>query len=566
MSPRSVEAAITPGLDAAAAQLARRAVMNTIEQESLSSTGLRSDVVTLYHGGEYHLYRYKKYTDVRLVFAPEIGIAFFGGDPDNFEYPRYDLDICFFRVYEHGEPAKIKHFLKWSVEGPKQDELVFVAGNPGHTDRLNTVDHLEFLRDTAFPSTLNRLRREEVLLKTFADRSKECARRAQDELFGVQNSRKARLGGLDGLQDPRLMATKRAAERTLREQVARDPKLAFAKGAWDDVATSIHAWGEVYVDNVYLEQGAAFRSQLYAIAHALVRMAEETPKPNSERLREFRESNRESLEQSLFSTAPIYDDLEILTLGDSLAMFMERFGANHPLVVKVLDGKSPRERAAELVHGTRLADVAVRKQLAAGGETAIASSSDAMIELARLVDGPARQVRKQYEQRVDEPLRQAYNKIARAKFLIGGRNEYPDATFTLRLAFGTVRGYEQGGRRIPAWTTIGGAFEHAAEHDNQPPFQLPARWLERRDQLDMATPLNFVSTADIIGGNSGSPVVNRANEFVGIIFDGNIESLVLDFMYTDKQARATSVHSAAILEALRKVYDAQKLVDELTAP
>jgi hypothetical protein len=538
--------------------------MSSIEKESLDATGFRSDVITLYHGGEYHLYRYKKYTDVRLVFAPEQAIAFFGGDPDNFEYPRYDLDICFFRVYEHDAPAKIEHFLTWSKAGAGDGELVFVAGNPGHTDRLNTIDHLDFLRDVVFPSSLTRLRRREIVLRTFGDRSKEHMREAQDDLFGVQNSRKARLGGLAGLQDPRLMDQKRAEEKRLREEVATQSRLAFAKPAWDEVAAAVKAWNEIFVDDVYLEHSAAFNSQLYSIAHTLVRLADESAKPNADRLREFRESNRESLEQSLFSTAPIYNDLEIATLADSLAMFMERYGANHPLVVKTLAGKSPRDRAAELVSGTKLADVAARKELAAGGPSVLQGSNDPMIALARLIDSPAREVRKTYEQRVEEPLRQAYSKIARAKFLLHGASEYPDATFTLRLAYGTVRGYEQDGKAIPPWTTIGGAYEHAAEHDNTPPFRLPESWLKRRDQLDLKTPFNFVSTADIIGGNSGSPVVNRAGEFVGIIFDGNIESLVLDFMYTDQTARAVSVHSSAILEALRKVYSANALADELT--
>ncbi len=559
-----IEAAVKPGMDTAAAQQARRAVMNTLEEESRKATGLRSDVITLYQGGQYHLYRYKKYTDIRLVFAPEQDIAFFGGDPDNFEYPRYDLDICFFRVYENGEPAKIKHYLTWSKRGAEDKELVFVAGNPGHTDRLNTVDHLEFLRDRTFPSTLNRLRRQEVLLLTFSSRGQENARRAQDDLFGVQNSRKARAGGLAGLQDPKLMEQKRAAETRLRDQINRDSNLAFARPAWDEVSAALKVLGDIHAEYVYLEHGEGFHSELFHIARLLVRMAEESAKPNADRLREYRESNRESLEQSLYSTAPIYSDLETVTLADSLAAFMERFGAAHPLVVKVLAGKSPRQRAAELVQGTRLADVAVRKEIAGGGQAAIDASGDTMIALAKLVDAPSRQVRKTYEQRVDEPLRQAYSKLSRAKFFVSGTDQYPDATFTLRLAFGTVRGYEQDGKN-------GARLDHhrrrlRARRASTTTSRLSScrqAGSKHRTELDLETPLNFVCTADIIGGNSGSPVVNRAGEFVGIIFDGNIESLVLDFIYTDEQARAISVHSSAILEALRKVYNADALADEL---
>ncbi len=441
-----VDVAVKPGMDSAAAQQARRAAMNTLEKESLEKTGLRSDVVTLYQGGQYHLYRYKKYTDVRLVFAPEQSIAFFGGDPDNFEYPRYDLDICFFRVYENDAPAKLEHYLTWSKRGADDKELVFVAGHPGHTDRLNTVENLEFLRDRIFPPMLNRLRRHEIVLRTFSERSLEHARRAQDELFGVQNSRKARLGGLAGLQDPRLMEQKRAAEAKFRERVAKDPKLAFARTAWDEVNASLKVWGDNYTDYAYLEHGEGFDTELFSIARLLIRISEENNKPNPDRLREYRESNRESLEQMLFSTAPIYNDLETAKLADSLSALMERFGAAHPLVVKVLAGKSPRDRADELVQGTRLASVDVRKEIAAGGQAAIDASADPMILLARLIDPPARAVRKTFEQKVDEPSKQAYSKISKAKYLIAGTDQYPDATFTLRLAYGTVRGYDQGGR------------------------------------------------------------------------------------------------------------------------
>ncbi len=558
-----VTGAVRPDMTPAAAEAARRAVMNTLEEDSNKATGLRSDVVTLFRGGQYHLYRYKKYTDVRLVFAPEQAIAFFGGDPDNFEFPRYDLDVCFFRVYEDDKPAKIEHYLTWSKVGAKEGELIFVAGNPGRTDRENTVAHLEMMRDRTFPLSLNTLRRREVLLDTFSERSEENARRAQDELFGLKNSRKARLGGLAGLQDPSVMQRKRDAEAALRKAVAADTKLKESASAWDDVQATLRKLQSIYYPYALYEQGTAFNSELFGKARTLLRLTEESSKPNADRLREFRQSNLESLEQELYSEAPIYDDLEILKLGDSLGMLMELIGAEDPLVQKVLDGKSPRERAAQLVQGTKLKDVKVRKQLAKGGASGMAASNDPMIALAQIIDGPARQVRKTYEQEVDEPQRQAYARLANARFAISGTSVYPDATFTLRLAFGVVKGFEEQGKQVPAFTTLGGAFEHSAKHNNEAPFNLPKSWLENKGRMKLDTPFNFVSTADIIGGNSGSPVVNRAGEFVGIIFDGNIQSLVLDFVYTDEQARAVSVHSAGIIEALRSVYRADRLLKEL---
>lgn len=558
-----VNAAVKSEMTSTEAEKARRAIMNTIEKESLDATGLRSDVVTLYHGGAYHLYRFKKYTDVRLVFAPEQDIAFFGGDPDNFEYPRFDLDMCLFRVYEDDKPAKIEHYLKWSKAGAGDEELVFVAGHPGRTDRLDTVMHLQFMRDRQMPTALRTIFRREVLLNSYSQRSLENARRAKDELFGYQNSRKARLGMLAGLQDPAIMERKAADEKKLREVVAKDPKLKDKLKAWDSVSDAIGVWEGIYTDWLMLENMNAFNSDLFEIARQLVRIAEEDTKDNADRLREYRESNRESLEQELFSEKPIYDDLEIAKLADSLSMFIERSGADNEWVLKTLEHKSPQERASELVRGTKLKDVALRKQLAKGGKAAIEASQDPMIVLARMIDPPAREVRKTYEEKVDEPLKQAYAKIADARFAIEGTDTYPDATFTLRLAFGQVKGYTEDGKPVPPWTTIGGAFQHAAAHGEKPPFKLPDSWIQPPRPLNMDTPFNFVSTADIIGGNSGSPVVNQRGELVGLIFDGNIQSLVLDFVYTQEKARAVCVHSSAILEAMRKVYQADALVDEI---
>lgn len=559
-----VNASVKERASAADAQVARRGAINTIEQERSKSSGLRSDVVTLFQGGQYHLYQFKKYTDVRLVFAPEKDIAFFGGDPDNFEYPRYDLDICFFRVYENDRPAKIEHFLAWSAAGAKDDELIFVSGHPGRTSRLNTVAHLQYLRDINIPGQLDMLRRREVLLATYADRSLENARQAQEELFSLQNSRKARLGGLAGLQDPAVMARKRADEQAVRAAVDKNPQLKAQCGsAWDDVARSIQDLLKIRTELNLVENGSAFNSDLFGFARTLVRMAEEDTKPNAQRLREYGEAGRASLEMQLFSEAPLYPEFEVVKLADSLGMMMEQLGAEHSMVHRVLGDRSPRDRAAELVQGSKLADVAERKKLAAGGAAAIAASKDPLILLARAVDPRARELRMAFEQQVEEPQRQAYAKIAKAQFAIPDRTTYPDATFTLRLAFGAVKGYREGGRTVAPWTTLGGTYEHAEAHGSQPPFKLPPVWLARRQQLNSSVPFNFVSTADIIGGNSGSPVVNQRGEIVGIIFDGNIQSLVLDFVYSDVEARAVSVHSSAIQEALRKIYEATALADEL---
>lgn len=559
-----VNAAVPAGVSAAEAQRAHRAVMNTIEQESLQKTGLRSDVVTLFQGGEYHLYRYKKYTDVRLVFAPEVTAAFFGGDPDNFEYPRYDLDICFFRAYENDKPVRPSDFLQWSATGPADGDLVFVSGHPGGTNRLNTMAHLAFFRDVQYPFTLNLLRRLEVLLGTYAERSIENERRAQDDLFGIKNSRKAYIGRIAGLQDPTIWNRKTEAETALRQKVTSDPQLNAAYGdAWQTVDNALAAYKPVYLEFRYLESPVAFNSHLFGIARTLVRLADESQKPNADRLREYRESNLESLRQQLYSEAPIYNDLETIELADSLADWYEKEGPNNPLVQQVLNGKSPRDRAAELVQSTKLGSVAERKRLGEGGKAAVDASTDPMIEVVRIVDPRAREVRKIVEDNVQEPLRQAYAKIANAVFKTSSGETYPDATFTLRLSYGTVKGYDELGQHIAPFTNMAGAFTHSAEHKNQLPFDLPKTWFAHKAEIKGSTPLNFVSTDDIIGGNSGSPVVNRANEFVGIIFDGNLQSLPWDYAFDDRQGRAVAVDSAAILEALRHVYYATNVVSEL---
>jgi len=554
------------------ASAARSSAIAQIEKESKEKTGLRSDVVALYQGGAYYLYRYKRYDDIRLVFAPEQQMAFFGGDPDNFEYPRFDLDICIFRVYENGQPARIDNFLKWNLRGPSDGELTFVSGSPGKTDRQLTLDELANTRDRFLPYLLRMFNRREVLLLAYGGRSFENARRARDDLFGDQNNRKRYDGYLAGLLDPEVWSQLQAREQKLRDAISRDPKLRSTTTAYDRIKNAQAEIAKNAPPYNYLEmerpktttyrQPRAFVSNLFKYARLLVRAVDERAKPNGERIPEFRDSARESLELELFSTEPIYDDYEILRLTDSLTDFASQFGANDPFVQKVLAGKSPHARAVELVSGTKLKDVASRKDLYPKNAAALQAAHDPMIDLARLVDGPARNARKIYDAQ-EETKKQAYSEIAKARFAIEGTSSYPDATFTLRLSYGTVRGYEQDGKQIPAFTDFAGLYQRSSEHDNKSPFDLPQRWIDKKSKLDLSTHFNFVSDADIIGGNSGSPVVNKAAEFVGIIFDGDIQSLVLDCIYTDKQARAVSVDSAAITEALRKVYDANALADEL---
>ena len=559
-----VNAAVKPGMSPAEANAARRAAIAAIEKESLEKTGLRSDVVTLYQGGQYNLYRYKRYTDVRLVFAPEFQIAFFGGDPDNFTYPRYCLDMALFRVYENGQPAHVENYLKWSPAGARDGELVFVSGHPGSTQRLNTVAHLEYLRDFGLPLLIRWLEVTRAALLEYSRKGEEQARRAQEDLFGVENSLKALRGQLEGLKDPKIIARKREAEAALRAFVAADARRQREYGdAWDAIARARASLASYERERRFLEGGWGFNSRLFDIARTLVRLAEENEKPDAERLPEYTTARRESLELQLYSPAPIYDDFEQIKLAASLRFMRDELGAANPVVQKVLAGKTPEERAAELVSGTKLKDVAYRRQLAAGGSRAIEESKDPMIELARAVDAEARAVRKRYEDEVVGVEREAYAKIARALFEKEGTKIYPDATFTLRLSYGAVRGYMENGKFIPPFTFFAGLYERAAQHGNKTPYQLPPRWSERKAALNLRTPFNFVSTNDIIGGNSGSPVINRNAELVGLIFDGNIQSLVGNFVYDDTQNRAIAVDVRGMIEALRKIYGAEELVQEL---
>ena len=553
-----VEGAVKGISDPAKASGARRAEIARIEKESLDKTGLRSDVVALYQGAVHHLYRYQKYTDVRLVFAPEGAVAGFGGDVDNFEYPRHGLDICLFRAYENGKPVESKHYLKIQPAGPRENDLVFVTGHPGVTQRLETMDRLELRRDHLHPFMLGWLRAMENSLAQFAATGAEPARLAAKVSHSIANSRKALTGQFMGLCDGELMDGKRRGEAELRAKSnfdGLDPYRAIGQACTKQAT--------FHREYALIERGLALDSDLFTIARHLTRMAREDKLPGTDRLREYRESARSSLELSLFSPAPIHAALEKIRLTAGLAYLAEQLGATHPMVVKVLAGKSPERRAQELVDGCRLADVQERRRLAQGGEKAIESSTDSMIALAKAIDADARALRKRLEEEVEEPERQAQRAIGLERFRILGRTMAPDATFTLRLAFGVVKGYEVDGKLLPFHTTLGGLYGKSTEHDNAVPFKLPARWLERKGRLDMATPFNFVSTADTIGGNSGSPVLNRAGELVGVNFDRNRHGLVRNFVYTETQARHIAVHAGAIVEALDKVYDAGELLKEL---
>src|SRR5215831_844963 len=558
-----INAGVKPGMSAAEIGQAQRAAMSQVEKDCTISTGLRCDVVTFYSGQVYNLYKYKKYTDVRLVFAPEFDIAFFGGDPDNFTYPRFDLDITFFRVYENDRPAHLEHYLSWSPSGVKDGDLIFVSGHPGNTGRLLTMAQAEFLRDVQYPAALRLFARRIALLQEFSKQSVENARIAKEDIFGLQNSQKAITGYQSGLLDKSIMDSKAADEAKLRAAFKIDPKNAGVADPWEEIAQAMKTQQAIYPNLTYLERMRGFSSRLPQIARILVRAAAEKPKPNQDRLREFRDSALPSLEQQLFSTEPVYKNLDVVLLTDSLTEMQDALGKDNPDVQKVLQGKTPADAAKDMISNTKLDDVAVRKQLYEGGKAAIEASTDPLVVLLRSIDGDARAARKEFEDKVDSVVRRDGSAIAKARFAQSGFTQSPDATFTLRLSYGVVKGYEEDGKAIPFATNLGGTYQRAAEHGSQPPYILPESWTRAKDKLDLKTPFNFVSTADIIGGNSGSPTVNRKGEVVGIIFDGNIESLPWNFAYGDKQARAVSVDSRGIQETLRKIYGATALADEL---
>ncbi len=556
-----VLSAVKAGMSDEAALKARKAEIARIEKESTDKTGLRSDVVPLYQGSEYWLYRYKKYTDLRLVFAPEQQIAFFGGDPDNFTYPRYDIDFALFRVYENGKPVESQNYLKWNAQGAKDGELVFVSGNPGSTSRLDTLAQIETLRDDLLPLWLQTLIRRRDVARQYGAQGTEQMRQATQLIFGLENSIKALTGQYQGLQDKALIAKKQKEETEFRALVAGKPEWQEAYGgAWDSIAQAETKYRAMIKP---LRLRSMTWSRLSSIAMSIVRYVAEVKKPDGERLDGFHDSQLESLRFRLFSPAPVYPQFDESQLAANLAFSREILGADDPYVKAVLGDRTPEEVAKEAIAGTKLADPAFRKSLVEGGEAAVAASTDPMIVLARKADPFGRELIKSYEKNVESVETPAGEKIGKARFAAYGKTMYPDATFTLRLSFGAVRGYPMNGTIAPAHTTLYGLYDRTYSFDRKPPFNLPARYAERRSNLDLATPINFVSTCDIIGGNSGSPVIDRQGDLVGLIFDGTIEGLVGDYVYNEENNRAVAVHSAVIIEVLRKLYDAGPVADEL---
>ena len=558
-----VSAAVKPGATPKEAEAAQKAVEAAIEKESFDRTGLESEVIPLFGGARYDLYQYKKYPDVRLVFSPDWQTASFGGDPDNFEFPRYDLDICLFRIYDHGKPLKTSDYLQWNSAGPAKDELVFVAGHPGSSQRLVTMDEINYQRDVRLPVVVDELDGMERELTKFSATSPEHAREAGEALASIANSRKAYHGFLKGLRDPGLLKAKAEEETDFRALLAQHPEQKAALDAYDRVSEAVQADRANFPAYEAYER-FAYRSDLFNMARTLVRAAVERAKPNGERLPAYRESSLPSLEFRLFSGRPYYPDLEIFFLGDGLEKLVEQYGSNDPLVKQLLAGKSPHDRAVELVRETKLEDISYRKKLYAGGKDALRSSTDPLLEFACLVDLAARPARK-VDDEDTEIKERAYAVIYQARVDLNRAPSYPDATDTLRLAYGTVSGYEADGKYIEPLTDLAGLYGRSALFHDQPPFDLPRAWVGQKSKLDLATPLNFITTADILGGNSGSPVVNQKGEFVGIIFDGNEPSLAGRYVYDPAQNRSVAVDSAAIVEALRKVYHADALAAELEA-
>ena len=533
-----------------------------LQQSCGADASVRCDVVSLYHGGIYDLYRYKRYTDVRLVFAPEYGVAQFGGDPDNFNFPRFDFDIGLLRAYEGGKPAATPEYLRWSANGSKDGELVFVAGNPGGTSRELTNAQLAFERDTFFPARMPVLAEYRGLLEEFRTRGPEQAREANEDLFFVENSFKANIGRQGALLDPQFFATKVQEEQKLRAATAADPKLAGDVSAWDDIAQIQRLRTQLFVRNAALGN-RMFRSGLLGDAMTLVRAAAERAKPNAERLPEFTDQALVHVQQALSAPVPVYKDIEELDLTFLFATIRRDLGTDDEFVRKMLGKESPEQLAHRLVSGTRLEDPKLREELYKGGKSAVAASTDPMMRFAASINDDLLTVRKDYEARVDAPTRAAAERIAKARFAVYGTSVDPDATFTPRLSYGTVKGFEDGeGKFVQPYTAMGGLFERAT---GAPPYKLPESWLKAKASLNPSLPMNLSTTNDIIGGNSGSPLIDKDAKVIGLIFDGNIFSLGGDYGYDAKQNRAVAVDSHALLEGLQKVYHLNRVVDEIEA-
>jgi hypothetical protein len=554
-----VRAVEKPGMSDQDLVKARKQEMAAIEKENLDRTGLRSDIVSLYHGGQYWVYRYKKYTDIRLVFAPERMAAFFGGDPDNFTYPRYDLDFALFRIYDDGKPVKSDHYLHFNIKGAADGELVFVSGHPGGTDRALTVSQLQTMRDVSLPQALGLIGNRLEILRRYSARGPEQARQAMEMIFGLENDFKALTGESAGLKDPQIFVTKEADERKFRDAVKADPALASKyAGLWDTIADA-----EVKVRTRARDGYRTLGTPLAGTALQIVQYVSEVKKPEGERLPGYRQAQVSSQLRRLLSPAPVYLPMQQALLAGALERARQNLPADDPWLRAVLGGGTPEQVAKAAIDGTRMADPAFRKTLLDGGEAAVQASTDPLIVLVRKVDPFIRESVRWRENEIQSKEVPAVEKLAEARFALYGKSDYPDATFTLRLSYGTVAGYKMNGTIAPPKTTFYGLFDRAAGFDFKDPFEVPARLMEKRYDLDLSTPLNFVSTADIVGGNSGSPVMNRNAELVGLIFDGNIESLAGSYVYDEATNRAVSVHSAAIVMALRKVYAAAALADEI---
>lgn len=554
-----VRAAKQSGMSDAESNRAMKARMAAIEKECHDSSRQRCDVVTLYGGAMYRLYRYHRYDDVRLVFAPEADIAFFGGDPDNFNYPRYDVDFAIFRVYERDQALTPTDFLRWNAAGPADGETVFTSGHPGRTSRDATVAELDVLRDVVYPRQLESRRAVRANLYAWSATGPEATRQARESIFGVENSLKAITGFETGLRDPAVMKTKQGEEKRLRAAIdANAEERTRFGGLWEDVGAVQKRYAALYPRYQTLE---GLGGTLLRIARHLVRLPSQRALPNAERLPEYRETSLDELKSHVLSPAAIYPGVEEAFTQEWLVLLSQTLGATDPMLRQILGGETPERAAAEIVARSKLFDVYARRALWDGGQAAVDASTDPLIVAMRALEPEAIAIRKQYDDSIEGPMRALRTRIAEATFAVEGTRVAPDATFTLRLSVGAVRGYEiGGGRRIPWSTDFAGMYAHATGME---PLKLPQSWLDARTKLDPKTPLNFVSTNDIVGGNSGSPVVNAAGELVGLIFDGNLPSLSNQFVYQETTARAVSVTTAAILQALRKVYGADSLAEEL---
>ncbi|MFZ6871041.1 S46 family peptidase [Undibacterium sp. Di27W] len=553
----------TAGLEGGKFKQAQNAISNKLTSactgEDKEKT--RCDIVDLYHGGRYHLYKYHRYADTRLVWAPEKAIAFFGGDPDNFNFPRYDLDITMLRVYEDGKPADIKHFFPFSKTGPQEGEMTIVTGHPGSTQRQLTISQLNSLRDIGLIDGLQHMAELRGVVTQYRKTSPEAARTADQMLFGIENSYKAGVGKLKTLLDPEFIARKEAEELALRQFVDSRPELKEKiGGAWDAISKAQESYRQLHRITSLTEGGAAFSSNYFRIARTLVRAADEKVKASADRLPEFTDNRLAGVQQMLFSKAPIYPEFEKVKLAHSLTKMREDLGADHAFVKQVLGKLSPEQLTEKLVSKTRLADIEYRKTLWNGGKEAIAQSDDPFIKLALAVDAESRSANKRMQQEVQSVVQKNSELIAQARFLQSGTSVYPDATATLRLSYGEVKGWQLGEHTVKSFTTFAGAFEHDT---GTYPFALPASWLAAKNKLNLQQPYNFVTNNDIIGGNSGSPLINKNGEIVGLAFDGNIHSLGGAFWFDGRSNRTVAVHSTAILEAMDKIYNAQELLKEL---